>query len=541
MREVYVTGHRNPDLDSIASAVGYAELKRRLDREHTYVAARLGEVNPQTQWALERAGAEKPTFLPHVRLRARDVMHQHYATATETTPLREVGLTIARENVDNVPILDARGTLVGLITERVLARRYVRESEGASDFSERPVSVRAILQTLGGELLSGDEDRDVDGRLWVVAMDVETMGAAMQAGDLMVVGDRPDAQRQAIELGGALLVLSNDVRPDPEVLALAQERGTAIIVSPLDSYVTGRMIQLAVPSSAVMVREPLTADPDDLMSELAEQVLRADYRVAIVLDDDRTPLGVVSRRSLVNPTPRLVLLVDHAETAQSVPGVEEAEIVEILDHHHIGSVETRQPVTATFDPVGSTATLVVERFRQNGMEPTHPTATLLLAAILSDTVVLSSPTTTERDQAVVRYLELLLDVDAAAFGREMFEAASDVADVPAEEIITRDAKEYETQSGTKFCVAQIETVGGELLARHDELVDALETARQHRGLRLYALMVTNIVDRGTHLLVAGDKAAVERAFGTPIADGVAELPDVMSRKKQVAPQLLGAF
>ena len=540
MPQIHVTGHRNPDLDSIASALGYAELKRRLDPSNDYLPARLGEVNAQTEWALARSGAPKPALLRHVHLRARDVMHQAYATATEDTPIRDVGLTMARENVDLVPVLDDGGALVGLVTEKGLAHRYIRESQGVSDFSERPVGIGAIVQTVAGELVAG-VDRDVDGRLWVVSMEAATMGALMQPGDIVVVGDRRDAQRQGIEIGVALLVLSNGVSPDPELLTLAEQRGTAVVVSPLDSYVTSRMIQLSVPCRTIMTSDPLTAEPDDLLSELTQQVLEVYYRAAVVLDATRAPIGMVSRRSLINPRRRRVLLVDHAETSQSVPGVEDAEIVEILDHHHIGSVETTVPVTATFDPIGSTATLVVERFRLSGMEPTPATATVLLAAILSDTVILSSPTTTERDHAVVRYLELLLRCGATAFGTEMFEASSDVADVPAREIVERDAKEYELGSGATVCIAQIETVGQVLAERTGDLLEALEELRGSRDYAVCALMVTDIASRGTQLLVAGERAPVERAFSARVTDGVLELPGVMSRKKQVAPALLAAM
>jgi manganese-dependent inorganic pyrophosphatase len=240
----------------------------------------------------------------------------------------------------------------------------------------------------------------------------------------------------------------------------------------------------------------------------------------------------------VNPHPRRVLLVDHAEQAQSVPGIEGAEIVEILDHHHIGSIETRIPVKATFDPVGSTATLVVERFRREGREPRRPTATMLLAALLSDTVVLTSPTATDRDHRVVEYLEELLELDARAFGMEMFEASSDASDLGAAEIVGRDAKEYATAAGHTIAIAQFETVGSGLLDRKDELLDALEAERGKRGYALSALMITDIVSCNTELLVAGDTTPVERAFGVRAHDSTLDLPGVMSRKKQVAPKLL---
>jgi manganese-dependent inorganic pyrophosphatase len=231
-------------------------------------------------------------------------------------------------------------------------------------------------------------------------------------------------------------------------------------------------------------------------------------------------------------------LVDHAEQGQSVHGVEQAEIVEILDHHHIGSIETRVPVTATFDPVGATATLVTERFRHNGMEPRRATAVMLLGAVLSDTVILNSPTTTGRDHAVVEYLERVLAIDATALGREMFERTSDVSAVSADDIITRDAKQYLVGAGQTICIAQVEVVGKGLLDRKPELLDALHSAREREGFHLYALMVTDVMSKGSDLLVAGDAAAVARALGAEAHDGEIALPGVMSRKKQVAPKLL---
>jgi manganese-dependent inorganic pyrophosphatase len=261
----------------------------------------------------------------------------------------------------------------------------------------------------------------------------------------------------------------------------------------------------------------------------------------VAVDSRRRPIGLVTRGDLINPTPRRVLLVDHAEAAQSVPGVEQAEIVEILDHHHIGSIETKIPVRATFDPVGSTATLVIERFRQNGMEPSRSTAVLLLAAVLSDTVILNSPTVTERDRAAVEYLERVLALDAAEFGREMFTETSDLSRVPAEQIVARDAKVYEAGAGQTVAIAQVETVGQRLDERREELLQALGDARERHDHALFALMVTDILAKDTDLYVSGETGALEQAFGRPAKDGVIELPGVMSRKKQVAPKVLAAF
>jgi manganese-dependent inorganic pyrophosphatase len=536
---IYVTGHRNPDTDSIASAIGYAELKGRLDPNNEYVPIRLGECNPQTKWVLERSGAKEPQFLPHVLLRACDVMQTKFPVVGEDQPIRAAGMALARAQLELVPIVDEDGVLSGVVTERTLARRFVRETRETSSLEDAPTPISAVADVLEGRLVTG-EDRELAGRVWVHSMDVNSR-SGIKDGDVVVIGNRSDAQRLAIELGAALVVLSNGSEPTQEIVAFAQERGAAILISPLDTYVSGRMITLAAPCRSYMEKDPLTVTTEYLVADMSEQVKEVHYGAAVVVDTRRRPVGLVRRSDLVAPRRRRVLLVDHAEQSQSVPGVEQAEIVEILDHHHIGSIETRIPVRATFDPVGSTATLVIERFRQNGMEPSRSTAVMLLGAILSDTVILNSPTTTERDHAVVEYLERVLALYAENLGREMFEATADVSEVSAEEIIARDAKRYQLTNGHTICIAQIEVVGEGLLERKDELLAALRAERERQGLQLYALMVTDILEKGTELLVAGDTIAVARCFGADPHDSTIDLPGVMSRKKEVAPKLLATL
>jgi manganese-dependent inorganic pyrophosphatase len=536
---IYVTGHRNPDTDSIASAIGYAELRTRLDPTNQYIPVRLGECNAQTRWVLERSDAPEPEFLPHVMLRACDVMQTGFPVTAHAEPIRDAGLAMSRAEIDLVPIVDGEGALTGVVTERALARRYIRETRHTSTLEDAPTQVSAVVGVLEGELVAG-EDKQLAGRVWVHSMDVRSP-SGISDGDAVVLGNRADAQRLAIELGAALIVVSNGSTPPSEILELARGRGAAVIVSPLDTYVSARMITLAAPCHALMEKDPLSVTSEYLVADVSEQIRQIHYAAAVVVDARRRPVGLITRSDLVAPVRRRVVLVDHAEQAQSVPGVEQAEIVEILDHHHIGSIETRVPVMAAFDPVGSTATLVVERFRQNGMEPSRPTAVMLLGAILSDTVILNSPTTTERDHSVVDYLERVLALDARALGGEMFEATADVSEVSAEEIITRDAKEYQVRGGHTICIAQIEVVGKGLLERKSELLEAMRRERQNKGFQLYALMITDILTKGTDLLVAGDTASVARTFGVRPEDSVIELPGVMSRKKEVAPKLLATL
>ncbi len=539
MGSIYVTGHRNPDADSIAAAIGYAELKGRVDPNNRYVPVRLGECNHQTRWLLQRSGATEPRHLPHVLLRARDVMNEQFPVARVEESVREAGRALARADLELVPVVDDTGALAGVLTERALARRYVRDSQRTSTLEEAPTRMSVVVEVLEGTVVCG-ADRILSGRVWVYAMDPST-DSGISEGDIVVVGNRPDALLRVIELGAALVVLSNGAEVTEEALEAAAKRDTALVTSPLDSYVCGRMVTLSAPCSALMESDPLIVPPDFLLADVAEQLKWRHDGAAVAVDTNHRPVGLVTREDLVNPPRRRVVLVDHAEQSQSVIGIDEAEILEILDHHHIGSIETRIPVAATFDPVGSTSTLVVERFRNAGMEPSRSAAMMLLGAVLSDTVILNSPTTTPRDHAVVSYLERVLALDAGDLGREMFESTADVSDLSPDEIINHDAKRYQIRGDQEICIAQIEVVGDALTERREELLHALSSSRESRDLALYALMITDVVAKGTEMLVAGDIQAVARAFGKEADDSTIDLPGVMSRKKEVAPTLMSAL
>jgi manganese-dependent inorganic pyrophosphatase len=319
-------------------------------------------------------------------------------------------------------------------------------------------------------------------------------------------------------------VTSNGTVPAEDVLALARERGTAVVSSPLDSYVTSRLLSLSAPCRALMDGDPLTLRPEDLVSDIAEQIQgRRLPRAAVAVRGGRWPVGLVTHAELVSPEPRRGVLVDHAEQAQTVPWVEHAEIVEILDHHHVGSIETKVPVTATFDPVASTSTLVIERFRQNGLEPSRPAAVMLLGAVLSNTVISTRP---RPPSAIARPSTTCSGCwrwtprsSGARCG-----SPPDVSEVDAELIVVRDAKEYPPGDGQTICIAQLETVGDAVLKRSDEFLEASARPRPARGHLLCALMVTDIMAKGTKLLVAGDDAPVERIFGRPAIDGASDLP-----------------
>ena len=474
MTRVYVCGHRNPDTDSIASAIGYAELKNRLDDGRDRVRpgpSRGRQRADRVAAAAQRRAAAAP---PAARLPARARRDAHeFPIAQRSDPVRTVGLLMASEGMDLVPVVDDDGVLTGLLTERGLARRYIRESREASRL-DVPTPVGSIVDVLGGELHVGDGDVEIKGRVWVQAMH-STANSRVQPGDVVVIGDRPEATEKAIERGIALLVLSNDTQPTDDVLKLAADHGTCVVTSPLDSYVTRRMVTLSEPCRALAEADPLTVGKDELVRDIADQIKDVHYRAVVAVDHDGKPVGVVTRSDLVNPKPRRVLLVDHGERAQSVPGIEEAEIVEILDHHHIGSIETKLPVTAIFDPSArprrSSRALPPGRRRADGADRDDAARRDRLghrpADLADDDRARPRGDALPRAAAVAR---------RPGFGREMFEDSSDVADVSASDLVRRDLKEYELDNGKMLTVAQIETVGRAVFERSEELLASAERA-----------------------------------------------------------------
>ena len=446
---------------------------------------------------------------------------------------------MAREDLDLVPIVDDAGALAGVMTERALARRYIRESREPSEL-DAPTASSAIVKVLEGGRVAATGDAEVSGQIWCMAMDIGALPSEIGPGDVVVVGNRDDAQRAAIELGVGLLVTSNGTRPTRDTLALADERGVPVVGSPLDSYVTARMITLSAPCRALMDPEPLTVRPDDLLSDVADEVKEVHYRAAVAVDARRHPIGLVTRTDLVSPR-----AAAGAARRPRRAGAERAGRRAGRDRrdprpppHRLDRDDV--PVRATFDPVGSTATLVIERFRQNGMEPSRSSALLLLCAIMSDTVILNSPTTTERDHAAVEYLGRVLALDPMELGREMFEATSDLAGVSADAIVTRDAKEYEVGGGQTIAIAQVETVGR---ASPIAATSCWRRCAGARAPRLRALRADGHRHPGQGHRPLRDRR--RRPAGARVRrearDGVIALPGVMSRKKQVAPKVLAAL
>lgn len=540
MGPVFVFGHRNPDNDSICSAVAYAHLKNVTDPDEVYVPARLGPVPPETAWTFERFGADLPVEITHVRTRVRDAMSAEVVSIGVSENLLAAGTLMRERGVRALPVVDPDRTVRGLLDNGILAELYINET-ALLGFEKLPMTVGEIAEVVGGRILYGDRSTTLTGHVVIGAMEPDTMVAYIHPGDTLIAGDRLRTQPLALEAGAACLIVTGGFEPDDSVLELARAKGAALVSSPHDTYATARLVNLGHSVGGVMDPTPLLVDPDALLAEVAEDLIDSPHREAIVVDQDSRLLGILTRSNLARGVRRKVILLDHNEASQSALGIEEAAVVEIVDHHRVGDIQTTSPIMFLNLPVGSTATIVAERYRELGVTPPEAMAGVLLSAVLTDTVLLKSPTTTDVDRAVAQRLADQLGLDAIGFGLEMFRARAAQTGFSAADAVSRDLKEYRS-GDLAIGVAQVETVDAdEYRDRADELASALEQFRLSRGLDLAMLLVTDVVKEGSEVFAAGKVRIAERSLGIDLSAGSAWMDGVLSRKKQVASRLLDSI
>lgn len=539
MGPVLVFGHRNPDNDSICSAVAYAHLKNLTDAAAVYVPARLGPVPAETQWVFDRFGVELPAEVGHVFTRVRDVMTTDVHVIAPDRSMLEAGRLMREQDVRALPVVDGAGQLVGLVSQRTLAERYLEETD-IRGFANMPVSVGRLARVVDGELLSGDADTRISGAVLIGAAEPETLRARISPGDVLVVGDRVRTQPMAIEAGVACLIVTLGIAPPDEVITLARDRGAAVILTNQDTYSAARMVALAHAVGDLLDGDVLRFTPDTLLSEAAEDLLGSVHREAVVTDDDGRVVGILTRTDVARGTRRKVVLVDHNEKAQSATGIEDAEVVEIVDHHRVGDIETPGPILFLNLPVGSTATIVASRYEQLGVDIPQPIAGVLLSALLTDTLILKSPTTTEADRRICATLAEKAGVDPSTFGMDVFRSRAAGRAFSATDVVRTDVKEYRA-GDVSVAIAQYEAVElSEVEAHRSELLEAMEGFRAGRRIDLVVLMATDIVREGSEIMAVGKKRLVERGLGIDLSADVAWMPGVLSRKKQVASPIVRA-
>lgn len=534
----YVLGHRNPDSDSICAAVGYAELLR-LQEQHDVVAARQGPLRRETEYILERFGIDAPMLVTDVRPRVSDVMTNPPVVVHEATSLLEVGQTLQENRIRTVPVVDDAGQLRGVIGVQDLAGAFIADLD-PHQLDRVPINMENLVRTLEGRVLVDAPHRALRDQVMVGAMQIDSMLKRLEPDVLLVMGDREDAQRAAIEFGVGALVVTGDHPVSRDVIDLAREREVAIIAVPHHTYTTVRLTRLSTPVHYIMRTEAPTCGPDDLVDDVRETLGNSADRFMVVVDTAGIVQGMISRSNLLRSVHRRVVLVDHNERGQTVEGIEDAEIVGVIDHHRVADFQTRSALFMRLEPVGSTSTIVARLFDESNIVPPPAIAGVLLSGILADTLLFNGPTTTPEDRTVARRLAEQAAVDPQELGEQILNLASDVSDRSADQILMADFKEFNA-GGSRFGIGTIETTNAAaVLARRGEMLEAMEGARgQKYDCVLFA--VVDIVGGRTTLLVAGDTDVVAEAFSVAPADEhTIEIGAILSRKKNIVP-LLGAI
>lgn len=540
-RTLYVIGHRNPDTDSVASAIAYAALKRHLGVPEA-VAAMAGQPNPQTRFILDRLEVPDPLYLADVHPKVRDTLHRQPVTLSDRATAYEALEKFHESGVRTLPVLEADGRPLGVLSLLRLSEAHLLPCPERQ--REITTSPSALARTLGARFIAGSaDDGPVTLQLFVGAMLEESFSGRIAGRNpaqlLIMTGNRRTIQQSAIERGVRMLVITGDHALEPDLLSLARDRGVSVLLTPHDTATAAWLARLSTPAALLADRKFATIGIGEPLSHLRQKLVGSGETAILALEDDGALAGVATKSSLLAPLPYGLILVDHNELGQAVPGADSVEIVEVIDHHKLGNSPSVAPITFITSPVGSTCTLVAGCYREQRIEPDRTVASLLLAGILSDTVILKSPTTTGRDQEAVAWLEELAGLDAAAFGKEIFAASSSLKNYGSpEKAVMADFKLFQHDRYT-IGIGQVEVVGfEEFYEMKGELLTALGEIRQQDRLFIAGLMVTDIATESSLFLLEGHTRIAHVMEYPQLEPHLYELKGVMSRKKQMVPHLL---
>lgn len=532
MEPIYVTGHKNPDTDSIVSAIAYASLRNALG-DRNFVAARIGDVSDQTQMVLNKFGFEPPQLLRTVRTQVSDLSFDTPPILSCAVTVHHAWEAISRGDVSiaALPVTDEEGRLFGMVTPGDIAAYDMRFVD---DNTVSKIPLFNLLSCLDGQLLSTESElAEISGQL-ILALPNHAGFPEFPKGSIVICGNQPDVVKQAIDNKAACLIVCES-EVDRELLASC--RDTCIISTPYDAYIASRLVFLAIPVSRICQKNELISfHLTDYLDDVRETTLKTRYRSYPIVDENEIVVGTLSRYHLLRPNRKRVVLVDHNELGQSVPGLEQAEIVEIIDHHRLADVQTASPVYVRNEPVGSTCTIVTSMFLEKGIIPSKKLAGLLAAGIVSDTIIFKSPTCTAVDRVMAERMAKIAGVSLESLGREIF-AVSVTGDHDLRELLFSDFKQFQI-AGHSLGIGQITCLDSDQLSgQHQEMVDIMEAERASHGYDMLLLMLTDVLREGTELLIVGDMETVEHAFNVRIKNNMVFLPGVISRKKQVVPAL----
>lgn len=531
---IYIFGHKNPDTDSISAAIAYAELKKRLG--FNAIAKRLGDINQETDFVLNYFNIPKPDILPTVKTQVSDLNLDKVIPISPDSSIKTAWMLMKKNNVKTLAVIDENEKFLGLVTLSNITSKYMDTLE--NNIIKTPL--RNILETLNAKIIFGDEAKfNSNGKIVVAALSPESMKPFIEKGDIVIIGNRKDSQKKAIELGANCLIITGGFSAEDEILKLAKQNNCIIINTPNDTYTTARLINQSIPVKYVMTTENIISfHIDDFVDEIRDKMLQTRYRSYPVLDENNKIYGFISRYHLISQKKKQVILVDHNERSQTVHGIDDAEILEIIDHHRVADIQTGKPIFFRNEPVGSTSTIIAGMYFENGIRPPKNIAGLLCAAIISDTVKFKSPTCTYIDKITAERLAEIAGIDIESFALEMFRAGTSLQNRTPEEIFFQDFKEFKLGK-YKIGISQVNTMNVESLGEtKNDLLTFMNKLCNEKGYDLLIIMLTDIIREGSEIIFTGkEKDLIAKAFNVDVHNNFVFLPGVISRKKQIIPPL----
>lgn len=542
--KIFIIGHKNPDTDSVCSAIAYADIKNRTTQSKKYIPKRAGQINEETEYVLNYFGVQPPGYLNNIGTQVNDMDIRFSPQADESISLKNAWDLMMENSLVTLPIRDKDGFLDGLITIGDIAQTYMGTTDSTL-LSRARTQYRRIAETLNGSVVEGNEHGYfIEGRVLVATTNPQMMKEYIKENDLLIMGDREEDHLQAIEQNVSGIIVGLDIEVSEKVRKLAHEKDIVIIRSPYDTFTIARLINQSIPIKYIMKKNNLvTFRTDDFTDDIQDVMIKHRHRAFPVIDKRGRCIGTISRRNFLDMHKKKVILVDHNEKDQAVDNIEKAEIMEIIDHHKLGSLETMQPVNFRNQPVGCTATILYQIYGEQRLEITQKIAGLLCAAIISDTLMFRSPTCTLQDKMAAGALALIAEINIEDFASKMFKAGSNLKDKSPEEIFYQDYKKFIAEGDISFGVGQISSMDAEELQHIKErLLPFMQNEYGRHGVTRVYFMLTNIIDRSTELLYYGEgsEEMAQSAFRVEPVDGTLHLEGVVSRKKQLIPPLMEA-
>ncbi|HCL4548580.1 putative manganese-dependent inorganic diphosphatase [Clostridium botulinum] len=540
---IYITGHRNPDSDSICASLGYADLKKQLGYNNI-VSGRLGELNNETKFVLDYFNVKAPTLIDTVKTQVSDLDIDKVIPISKDLSLKKAWITMKENNVKTLPVQDEEGKLIGLASLSNISSTYMGVWQ-KDILAKSNANIEDIIDTLNAKIAYKREDKQkFTGNLVVAAMEAKDIKNYIKEGDIVILGNRDDVQEAALDCKAHLLVVTGSHKVSDKILNKAKDLGCSILISEEDTFTTSVLITQSIPVSYIMTSSDIMSFKlSDFVEDVKEVMLKTRFRSYPVVDHNNKIVGAISRYHLISPKKKKVILVDHNEMGQSVPGLEEAEIMEIIDHHRIGGVNTASPIFFRNQPVGSTSTIIANMFFENNITPSKEIAGVLSSAIISDTLLFKSPTSTELDKKILDKLAKIAEIDPKSYSVEMFKAGTSLKGKTVEGLFHEDFKNF-TIGGGKIGVSQVSTMDPSSFdPLKEDMLNLMESKVKKEGYEGLVLVLTDLLKEGSFIYVIGPKKEIiASAFKKSLdKDSSLYAEGVLSRKKQVIPPITNAI